>query len=138
MDEVKKIRDVSIAMRAYAKQAENLEMEADAIEIRMRAGRRMDHMRQEQKATVGLASGREGKRKALGLIKNPSDRPMLAEAGISKNLANEGRKLGALSEKEFERAVGSHDVAFAGLRRPRSGGPARRRVSGPAVAAVVA
>jgi N6-adenosine-specific RNA methylase IME4 len=105
VDEVKKIRDVSIAMRAYARQADNHDMEADAIEIRMRATRRMDQMRQEQKATVGLASGKEGKRKALGLTKNPSDRPTLAEAGINKNLANEGRKLGALSDREFEKAV---------------------------------
>ena len=37
VDEVKRIRDVSIAMRAYARQAENHDMEADAIEICMRA-----------------------------------------------------------------------------------------------------
>jgi hypothetical protein len=37
VDEVKHIRDVSIAMRAYAKQANNHDLEADAIEIRMRA-----------------------------------------------------------------------------------------------------
>jgi len=66
VDEVKKIRDVSIAMRAYARQAE----------------------------------------KIAGLRKNPANAPpTLAEAGIDKNPAHEGRKLGALSEKEFERAV---------------------------------
>jgi hypothetical protein len=105
VDEVKHIRDVSIAMRAYAKQANNHDLEADAIEIRMRATRRMDQMRQEQKATIGLASGREGKRKALGLPKNLRDRATLFEAGIDKNLAHEGRKLGALSDHEFERAI---------------------------------
>jgi hypothetical protein len=101
VDEVKKIRDISIAMRAYAKQAENLAMEADAIEIRMRATRRMDHMRQEQKETVGLNRGARG----IGTKVRVDQKPTLAEAGISKNLAHEGRKLGALSEKEFERAV---------------------------------
>ena len=41
------------------------------------------------------------------------EKPTLAEAGISKNLANEGRKLGALSEKEFERAVTTAREAVA-------------------------
>lgn len=101
VDEVKKIRDVSVAMRAYAKQAENRDLEADAIEIRMRATRRMDQLRQEQKATIGLNKGvrRVGKKPAR------DTRPTLAEAGINKNLAHEGRKLGALSSREFEKAV---------------------------------
>ena len=57
VDEVKHIRDASIAMKAYARQAKNHTMEADAIEIRMRATRRMDQMRQDQKATVGTGEG---------------------------------------------------------------------------------
>jgi N6-adenosine-specific RNA methylase IME4 len=104
VDEVKNIRDVSIAMRAYARQADNHEMEADAIEIRMRATRRMDQMRQEQKTTIGLAKppgGSKARPRKVGLKNNPT----LAEAGIDKNLANEGRKLGALSDHAFEKAV---------------------------------
>lgn len=101
VDEVKQIRDVSIAMRAYARQADNRDLEADAIEIRMRATRRMDQMRQEQKATVGLNRGARG----VGTKVRVDDKPTLAEVGIDKNLAHEGRKLGALSEHDFERAV---------------------------------
>lgn len=101
VDEVKKIRDVSIAMKAYARQAKNHDMEADAIEIRMRATRRMDQMRTDQKATVGLNRGARG----VGTKVRVDKKPTLAESGIDKNLANEGRKLGALSEREFEKAV---------------------------------
>jgi N6-adenosine-specific RNA methylase IME4 len=101
VDEVKSIRDLAVAMKAYARQASNRELEADAVEIRMRATRRMDHMRQEQKTTVGLAQGR---RSDLGYSKTQV-KPTLAEAGIDKNLAHEGRKLGALSEPEFTAAV---------------------------------
>jgi N6-adenosine-specific RNA methylase IME4 len=103
VDEVKQIRDISIAMKAYARQAGNHDLEADAVEIRMRATRRMDHMRKEQKATVGLAE-HVGRKPKMGLRKNPIP-PTLAEAGIDKNLAHEGRKLGALPDREFEKAV---------------------------------
>lgn len=99
VDEVKSIRDVSIAMKAYARQAGNREMEADAIEIRMRATRRMDQMRIEQKNTIGLNKG------GWSNLRGGSAPATLAEAGINKDLAKEGRKLGALTEPEFEQAV---------------------------------
>jgi N6-adenosine-specific RNA methylase IME4 len=103
VDEVKQIRDASIAMKAYARQAKNHTLEADAIEIRMRATRRMDQMRQDQKQTVGLNRGARG----VGTKVRVDQKPTLAETGIDKNLANEGRKLGALSDQEFEKAVSS-------------------------------
>jgi hypothetical protein len=101
VDEVKAIRDRAIAFRAYARQAKNKDLEADAVEIRMRATRRMDQMRQEQAKTVGLARGGGGKHGR----KRVTEKPTLKDAGIDKNLAHEGRKLGALSDEQFEQAV---------------------------------
>jgi hypothetical protein len=101
VDEVKDIRDMAVAMAAYARQAKNKDLESDAVEIRMRATRRLDELRQAQKETVGLATGKEGKRKALGLPENPSDRPTLASQGIDKNLAQQARVLGKLSDEGF-------------------------------------
>jgi hypothetical protein len=55
-DEVQGILDKSVALAAYARQAKNRDLEADADEIRMRASRRVDELR-AQKETVGLANG---------------------------------------------------------------------------------
>lgn len=101
----KHIRDEAIGMEAYARQAKNKELEADAVEIRMRATRRLDQLRVAQKESVGLATGREGKRRSLGLPENPSDKPTLASQGIDKNLAQQARKLGLLTDDKFEQAV---------------------------------
>jgi hypothetical protein len=60
VDEVKGIRDKAVAMAAYARQAKNKDLEADAVEIRMRATRRLDQLRQAQKDTVGLNTGTRG------------------------------------------------------------------------------
>jgi N6-adenosine-specific RNA methylase IME4 len=108
VDEVKEIRDTAVAMIAYARQAKNRDLEADAVEIRMRATRRIDELRQAQKETIGLATGGEhGGRAGLdGSRKNPPIiRPTLAMQGIDKNLAQQARVLGALTEQKFEEVV---------------------------------
>jgi N6-adenosine-specific RNA methylase IME4 len=108
VDEVKGIRDTAVAWAAYARQAKNRDMEADAIEIRMRATRQLDRLREAQKRTVGLATGGEhgGRKGKDGLRENPSNqRPTLGSQGIDKNLAHQARTLGALSDEQFERVV---------------------------------
>jgi phage N-6-adenine-methyltransferase len=101
VDEVKDILNVAAAMTAYAKQANNKQMEADAFEIRMRATRRIDEMRRVQAETVGLNKGAKG----VGTEVRVDSRPTLAEAGIDKHLADRARKIGRLSDDEFEKVV---------------------------------
>jgi len=108
VDEVKKFIDISVAMRAYARQAKNHQVEADAVAIRLRATRRLDQLRQAQKETVGLATGGEhgGRGRIDGVRKTPAIvRPTLAMQGIDKNLAKQARLLGALSDEKFEAVI---------------------------------
>jgi N6-adenosine-specific RNA methylase IME4 len=48
VDEAKDIRDMAIAVQAYARQAQNKDLEADAVEIRMRATRRLGQLMEQQ------------------------------------------------------------------------------------------
>jgi hypothetical protein len=101
VDEVKDIRDKAVAMACYARQAQNRSLEADAVEIRMRATRKLDELRQAQKETVGLAKGGGGKHGRKRVI----EKPTLESQGIGKNLAQQARVLGKLSDEGFEKAV---------------------------------
>ena len=101
IDEVKDIRDKSEALRAYAHQAQNRDMEINASEIRIRAERRLGEMLAKQKETVGMANGGDAQRTRFqkGTELN---RPTLAEVGVSKKLSSRAQKLAALSDDEFE------------------------------------
>lgn len=101
VDEVTNIRAQAEAIRAYARQARNKQMEIDAAEIRIRAERRLGELMAAQAATVGKAQGQLRR----GLDSNPreeTDPPTLAEAGIDKNLAHRARTYAAVPEEKFE------------------------------------
>jgi N6-adenosine-specific RNA methylase IME4 len=105
VDEVKTIRDKAAALKAYARQAKNRQLEIDAAEIRMRAERRVGELMEMQRQSVGLATG--GKPyQDTGLQQNPVRTPTLEEAGIDKNLADRARKMAAVPEEKFEAALG--------------------------------
>ena len=82
-------------MAAYVRQAKNRVLETEAIEIRMRATRRLDQLRQAQKETVGLSAGARGSRVKGARV---DDKPTLASQGLDKNLAHQARVLGAMDE----------------------------------------
>jgi N6-adenosine-specific RNA methylase IME4 len=108
VDEVKDIRDQAMAMRLYAKQAKNRELEADAYELRVRAERKLGELIAAQKATVGLATGGEhgGKARLDGTRAVPTNaRPTLAEAGIDKKLSSKAQKMHAIPSEKFEAMV---------------------------------
>lgn len=103
-DEVKGLRDKAEAMRAYAHQSKNRQLEIDAAEIRIRAERRLGELLIEQKATVGLNTGAAG----IGTSAVPKENrtPTLADIGVDKKLSSHAQKVAAIPEAEFEGIVG--------------------------------
>src|SRR5262249_16883845 len=95
VDEVKNILDIAAAMAEYARRAKNRKAEEDAVELRMRATRRLDEMRRAQKESVGLNRGVRW----VGAKPTEDNRPTLAMQGIDKNLAQDARVLGKLSKE---------------------------------------
>ena len=85
VDEVKEISNKAEAMRAYARQAKNKDLEVDAAEIGLRAKRRLGEIIILQKETVGLA--KSGPKPEFGSPSEPNRVPTLAEVGISKKLS---------------------------------------------------
>ena len=103
-DDVKDIRNRAEAMRAYARHAKDKTLEIDAVEIRLRAERRLGEMMKEQKEIVGFNTGERGQFTPGGVRQTPPA-PTLAEAGIDKNLAKKARSLVALPPEKFEEKI---------------------------------
>ena len=121
IDEAKDWADKSAALAAYARQADDPELEATARRIRARAFRRMGEISRELEtvrfdgpSTVRIPSS--GKPKSA----------VLSEAGISTSQAHRAEKVAAIPVEEFERRVESDtpppiSVLLDRARRPRSG-----------------
>jgi hypothetical protein len=108
VDEVKAIHDKAEAIRAYARQAKNRQLEADAAEIRIRSEWRLGQLLIEQKKTVGLNKGGRPERGTVtetGSDMEPVDVPTLAEIGIDKKLSMRAQKLAKVEKPEFEEMV---------------------------------
>jgi hypothetical protein len=106
VDDVMDVVAHADAVRVYARQAKNRQMEVDAVEIRIRAERRLGELMAAQKATVGVAkppppAGRNGR-----VVERPNHMPpTLAEAGIDKNLAHRARSYAAVPPEKFEKLL---------------------------------
>jgi protein gp37 len=103
-DEVREVRDRAEAMRTYARQAKNKDLEADAAEIRLRAERRLGELIAKQRDEEGLHQG--GRPRNTGSPADPVAKATLEEVGIDKHLADRARKLARVPTDEFEQRLG--------------------------------
>jgi hypothetical protein len=100
VDEVKDIRDKSLALEAYFKQAKNTDAERKACEIRLRAERKAGELLKRMEAN-GERQGRGGDRRSES--KSPAG--TLNDLGISKKQSAKWQQLADIPEADFEAAL---------------------------------
>jgi N6-adenosine-specific RNA methylase IME4 len=125
IDEVKNIRDKSMAMEVYAYQAKDAELVRCATELRKRAERRIGELMEDDRRSGRMAKGAAekgvGRRgKQCGFAGDPHSRPSLADQGVDKRLADRARKAAAMPEDKFEAHVAkSVKIAVAAVENER-------------------
>jgi N6-adenosine-specific RNA methylase IME4 len=108
IDEVKDIHDKAEALRAYARMANDVQLEADAAELRLRAERRLGIMLSAEKDAGRLISGRPKTLKTKsdnGTPSEPLSRLTLDDIGVDKRLSARSQKVGGIAERAFEAMV---------------------------------
>src|SRR5215813_11607237 len=99
VDEVKDIRDKAIALEHYARQALNTDAERRAAEIRLRAERKAGQLLTKMKES--------GERADKGQPKVTSTETTLNDLGITRDQSSQWQRLGAISQRDFNEALGA-------------------------------
>lgn len=89
VDEVVEWKNRAEAMQAYARQAKNTQMEADASKVRLRATRRLGELLAERKASGELVPGVKA--------------DFLDKAGVSRRLSAWSQRIASVPEAKFEK-----------------------------------
>lgn len=118
VDEAKDIRDKSLALEAYYRQARNLDAEREAANVRFRAERRVGELLKELARTTPEEKGAAGK--VLGGRPDPLSAPVtegrpapspyaatLAEQGMSRQQASRFQAMADIPDEVFEEALAS-------------------------------
>jgi N6-adenosine-specific RNA methylase IME4 len=100
VDAAKAMRDDAEAMRVYARQANNRELEIDCAEIRVRAERRLGELLIAAKAAGQVHRGKAAGAADAGSEKLP--RVTLEQAGVDRKLSMQAQKLAAIELGLFE------------------------------------
>lgn len=93
IDEIKEISNRAEAARAYARQAKNRGLELDALEIRVRAERRLGEILIQLRGEGTIGQGRGG-------------RPLrLSEIGVDTNISGGAQRMAKLPQARFESEI---------------------------------
>lgn len=119
IDIAKDVRDKTVAVTVYARAAGDRELEANAVELRQRATRKLSELVIADKAVGRIAEGRPRKN---GTGEEPFSRVRLKELGLDKKLSVFAQRLARMPAADFETrlktAVGALLRCDAHARRP--------------------
>lgn len=111
VDEVKEIRDQSIAFEVYFKQAKNTEAERRACEIRLRAERKAGELlarREKAKAAPG--------NQYTGPVERRDGSKTLTDLGVTRDQSSRWQQLAKVPAEDFEAALrGEQKPSTAGI-----------------------
>lgn len=110
VDEVMSVHDKAEAMRLYARMAENVQLEIDAADIRIRAERRLGEMLAVERAAGRLLAGRP-KKNASNL--EGFSGATLGDLGIDHKLSSRAQKLADIPADAFEATMAAKRAEWA-------------------------
>jgi hypothetical protein len=109
VDEVKDLRDKAMALEIYQRQAQNLEAERKACEVRLRAERRCGEILNAMRESGAMAKPNPGKVNQFTseVRSHAATEPQktLSDLGISKTQSSRWQALDRVPEHEFENAL---------------------------------
>lgn len=118
VDEVKDIRDRAEQMRLYGRQVKDRTIVADAVEIIMRAERRLGELLIAARDAGQIGTGRPGRSNLDDLggeeHEDVPQRVTLEEIGISKDMSSRAQKLAAIDAGVFEEGIEQSRSAVLG------------------------
>jgi hypothetical protein len=116
VDEVKELHNKARALEIYAKQAQNLDAEQRAREIRLRAERRTGELLKELARATPAQAGSTGGHAKAGRVAPASVaaaspyREALQQAQIPERTAQRYQTLAAVPAPAFEQALANHEI----------------------------
>lgn len=111
LTDVMDIKDLAEMRAAAARIAGNRQLEMQAVELRMRATRKLGQILDQQKATVGFNKGTRGQIRGkdstgAAQIEVPDDPlPRLTDIGITHKLSSQAQRLAAVPDDEFSELI---------------------------------
>jgi len=105
IDEVKSIHDKADAIRAYAHMAQDVELEKNAAELKLRAERRLGELLFKLGEEGILVAGRPMLEENNGSHEEPLKRVRLADLNVPKKLSMRSQKIAGIAERAFNAMV---------------------------------